>query len=165
MVEKAKTGGYDIISIPENLKYKLNNSTDVNGEKIRDLSQFYDEYKESFEYKFIDPLRLNSQEKIVWGKTDEILGLIGGMPSNVNEIKISETMQKDYTTFQESLGLWENSLGRIIIKRSELNSLESYAGVLLHEVCHAKSGAADVTRNFEKALSDLLGVLASKNIK
>ncbi len=165
MVEKAKTGGYNIISIPENLKHKLNNSTDVNGEKIRDLGQFYNEYKESFEYKFINPNSLNTQEKLVWAKTDKILELVGGMPYNVKEIKISETMQKDYTTFQEAGGLWDASMGRIIIKRSELKSLESYAGVLLHEVCHAKSGAADVTRDFEKALSDLLGLLASKNLK
>jgi len=165
MVEKAKTGGYNIISIPENLKHKLNNSTDVNGEKIRDLGQFYNEYKESFEYKFINPNSLNTQEKLVWAKTEKILDLVGGMHHNVKEIKISETMQKDYTTFQEAGGLWDSSMGRIIIKRSELNSLESYAGVLLHEVCHAKSGAADVTRDFEKALSDLLGLLASKNLK
>lgn len=164
MVEKAKTGGYNIISIPNNLKDKIRKSTDINGGKIRDLGQFYTEYKESFEYKFIEPKNLNIQEKLVWGKTDKILGLIGGTPFNVNEIKISETMQKDYSSFQEAGGLWDSSKGRIIIKRSELNSLESYAGVLLHEVCHAMSGAPDVTRDFEKALSDLLGILAYKNI-
>lgn len=165
MVEKAKTGGYNIVSIPDNLKTKLSDNTDVNGAKIRDLSQFYHEYEDSFEYKFVDPANLSSHEKMVWRKTDEILNLVGGKPHNVKEIKISETMQKDYTTFQESLGLWEGSNNRIIIKRSELNNLENYASVLLHEVCHAKSGAGDVTRSFEKALSDLLGVLAYKNIK
>jgi len=164
MVEKARNGGYNIVSIPDNLKDKLNNSTDFNGEKIRDLGEFYNEYKESFEYNFIDPINLNMQEKMIWGKTDKILDLIGGRPYNIKEIKISETMQKDYSTFQEAGGIWDGSIGRIIIKRSELNSLESYAGVLLHEVCHASSGASDVTRDFEKALSDLLGILASKNI-
>ena len=163
MVEKAKSGGYNIIPIPDNLKHKLNNSTDFNGEKIRDLGQFYDEYKESFKYKFVNPINLNQQEKLVWEKTYKILELIGGMPHNVKEIKISETMQKNYTTFQEAGGIWDSSMGRIIIKRNQLNSLESYSGVLLHEICHARSGAADVTRDFEKALSDLLGILASKN--
>jgi hypothetical protein len=165
MVEKAKNGGYNIISIPDNLKHKLTNNTDFNGEKIRDLGQFYNEYKESFEYKFVNPINLIMPEKLVWGKTDKILELVGGKPYNVKEIKISETMQKDYSTFQEATGIWDSSIGRIIIKRSELKSLEVYASVLLHEVCHAKSGASDVTRDFEKALSDLVGVLASKNIK
>ena len=162
MVEKAQKGGYNIVSIPNNLKDKLNNSTDFTGEKIRDLGQFYNEYEESFEYKFIDPNNLSTQEKRVWEKTDKILDLIGGRPYNVKEIKISETMRKEYSTFQESGGVWDSSMGRIIIKRSELNTLEFYAGVLLHEVCHARSGASDVTRDFEKSLTDLLGVLASK---
>ena len=133
--------------------------------KFETFSQFYNEYRESFEYKFINPSNLSKQEKRVWGKTDKILDLIGGRPYNVKEIKISETMQKDYSTFQELGGVWIGSMGRIIIKRSELQTLEFYAGVLLHEVCHAKSGAGDVTRDFEKELSNLLGVLASKNIK
>ena len=165
MVEKAQKGGYNIVSIPDNLKDKLNNITDFNGAKIRDLGEFYNEYKESFEYSFINPTNLNMKEKLVWEKTDQILDLIGGKPYNIKEIKISETMQKDYSTFQEAGGVWDSSLGRIIIKRSELTNLEIYAGILLHEVCHAMTGASDVTRDFEKALSDLLGVLASKNIK
>ena len=37
MVEKARSGGYNIVAIPDNLKDKLSNSTDFNGEKIRDL--------------------------------------------------------------------------------------------------------------------------------
>lgn len=165
MVEKARSGGYDIISIPDNLKSKLHNTTDFNGGKIRDLGEFYNEYKESFHYNFIDPNALNMHEKMIWDKTNEILSLIGGKPYNVKEIKISETMQKDYSTFREASGIWDHSMGRIIIKRSELESLESYGGVLLHEICHARSGASDVTRDFEKELSDLLGVLASKNLR
>ena len=147
------------------MKDKLNNSIDFNGEKIRDLGEFYNEYKESFEYNFVNPINLNMKEKLVWEKTNQILNLIGGKPYNIKEIKISETMQKDYSTFQEAGGVWDSSLGRIIIKRSELSNLEIYAGILLHEVCHAMTGASDVTRDFEKGLSDLLGVLASKNIK
>ena len=164
MVDKAQKRGYSIVSIPDNLKDKLKNSIDFNGEKIRDLGEFYKEYEENFEYSFINPINLNMKEKLVWEKTDQILNLIGGKPNNIKEIKISETMQKHYSTFQEAGGVWDSSLGRIIIKRSELTNLEIYAGILLHEVCHAMTGASDVTRDFEEALSHLLGVLASKNI-
>ena len=41
-------------------------------------------------------------------------------------------------------GLWEESTGTIIIKRDQLYNIENYAGILLHEVAHAKSGASDV---------------------
>lgn len=41
----------------------------------------------------------------------------------------------------------------------------SFAATLLHEVAHPKSGAADQTREFEKALTDLLGDCAIAAIR
>jgi hypothetical protein len=43
-----------------------------------------------------------------------------------------------------------------------LASLEKYAGTLLHEVTHAISGTGDVSREFEIALTDVLGKIVAK---
>lgn len=42
--------------------------------------------------------------------------------------------------------------------------MQSYAGTLLHETAHARSGASDVSEEFETALTKLLGMLASKGL-
>ena len=162
MVDEAKKSGYKIVTIPENLKQRIQGSRDISGTLIRDLGQFYSEYHESFEFKFIDPSDLTSREREIFGKTDETLNLIGGKPRKIKEIKISETMRKELGSFIERNGVWEESTGRIIIKRSELKSIEDYAGTLLHEVAHAISGTTDVSREFEDELTRLLGIISSR---
>lgn len=72
-------------------------------------------------------------------------------------------MQNDIYTFLPALGLWNN--GRVIIKRSTLNSLEEFVGVLLHEIAHAKSGYTDATRGFEKQLTEFIGLLGAKYLR
>ena len=47
-----------------------------------------------------------------------------------------------------------------MIKRSELRSLDAYAGTLLHEVAHAVSGTPDVSAGFEDALTAEAGGVA-----
>jgi hypothetical protein len=165
MVDEAKEGGYKIITIPENLKDKIRGTTDINGNLIRDLDRFYTEYNESFEFKFVDPNKLDSSEKKIFETTEHIFVLIGGKPTIVKEVRISETMRKELGTFMESSGIWEASSGRIIIKRSQLMNLETYAATLLHEVAHAKSGAIDVSRIFETELTKMLGTISSNVLK
>ena len=62
----------------------------------------------------------------------------------------------------EANGLWEPDKKRIIIKRDQLKDLSAYAGTVLHETAHAISGAGDVSREFENALTLLLGMVSSK---
>ena len=157
MVDEAKSAGYRIITIPETLKEKIAGEVDMQGSTIRELGQFYKEYEESFNYKFIDPNKLNSNEKIIFSMTNNIFSLIGGRPSIIREIKISETLQKEWGGFEEAVGLWESAYGRIIIKRTLLCSIDKYASSLLHETAHALSGASDVSRSFEKELTRLIG--------
>ena len=76
-------------------------------------------------------------------------------------MKISETMRPDFGTGRECQGLWEAEKRRIIIKRSELASINSFAGTLLHEITHANSGCPDVSREFENALTEVIGQLSS----
>jgi hypothetical protein len=58
-------------------------------------------------------------------------------------------------------GVWDTAQRAIVIKRSQLASLASYAGTLLHEAAHATSGAVDDTRDFESVLTHYLGQTAA----
>jgi hypothetical protein len=72
-------------------------------------------------------------------------------------------MRPEPESFSEARGLWTGS--EIIIKRSELLSIESYAATLLHEIAHARSGKADATIGFEHELTELLGKVAAEALK
>jgi len=61
-------------------------------------------------------------------------------------------------------GLWLQDTGRVIIKRTQLGNAALFAGTLLHEFAHARTGHADVSRDFEIALTDTIGRLASRLI-
>lgn len=64
---------------------------------------------------------------------------------------------------QETVGLSSN--GWIIIKRSQLQSLASYAGTLLHEDLDAKHALVDVSRDFESYSKEWCGKLAAEIIQ
>lgn len=164
MVDKARSDGYEIVTIPENIKEKIRGLRDISGNLIRDMDQFKREWNESFEFKFINEKDMTPKEKEIFRMTDAILSFIGGKPRKVREIKISETMRLESHSFTEASGLWEESTGRIIIKRGQLRSLKDYAGTLLHEIVHAKSGASDVSSEFEQQLTSLIGIIVSKAI-
>jgi len=151
-----------IIIIPEKLKYKIADEIDIEGNRIGTFETFIEESNENFQFKFIDPSKLNKEELLIFNRTNEIISLIGDRPNNVKEIKISETMQKDVRNFMPLYGIWQSENNRIIIKKSELRNLKSYAGTLLHEISHAKSDARDETREFENQLTDIIGILVNK---
>lgn len=158
-VDEAKKAGYQIVTIPENVRDKISGQTDLSGNPIQDLSQFKQTWNESFEFKFVSPNKLTPSERAVYDATPKIVALIGGLPSNVKEVKISETMRMETYAFVEAAGLWDPP--NIIIKRTQLRSLEEYAGTLLHEIAHARSGAPDISSEFEQSLTELLGKTGS----
>ena len=164
MIDQAKNNGNNIIIIPENLKYKINNSVDLSGNAINDLGQFVDDYNDSFEFNFIEPNELNSSEKNIYDSTNIIIDLFGGLPNQVKSIKISSTMRTDFFSENETLGLWNGELKSIIISRKTLKSLKSYSGTLIHEMIHARTGYVDVTRDFETSLTNSIGELSEKLI-
>ncbi len=159
-VEEARASGRQIITIPNTVKEKLSGQVDTKGKPIQDLSNFVSQWNESFEFKFLSPEKLDETERSVLDMTDRIAALVGGLPSKVQSVKISETMRPETGSFSEARGLWTGS--EIIIKRSELASLEIYSSVLLHEIAHARSGATDISMGFEQELTSLLGTIASK---
>ena len=165
MVDEAKNGGYEIVAIPGNLKNRIRGLKDIAGATVRDLCQFHSEYLESFEFTIVNPKDLNSFERDVFNVTRTVFKLIGGKPKAVKKVVISETMKKEIGSFVQAEGLWEGPTGRIIIKRSALESLEKYVGILLHEIAHASSGADDVSREFELELTEIAGVIGSKALR
>jgi hypothetical protein len=109
------------------------------------------------------PNELTLKERRIFERTKDILSLAGGKPANIKKILISETMRLE--GFEEAAGVWETSKQRIVIKRSQLKSLQDYAGTLLHETAHARSGGPDVTRRFEDGLTRLLGIVSSNALE
>jgi len=156
-VDDAQSRGLEIITIPENLKAKIRKTRDLEGNVIRDMEELILEDHQSFKFKFIAPEELNRHEREVWNLKEQILELIGGKPRVVKEIKISETMRRDPSSFREALGLWDQESRSIVIKRDQLRKFEDFAGILIHESVHAFSGKLDVTLPFEKELTNVIG--------
>ena len=160
-VDRARQDGYRVVVVPQNIRRKLSGAVDVTGAPIVDLDRYKAQWNESFEFSFVDPSDLTAEERSTFDRTNEILALRGGRPPKVREILISTTMRIGESGYAEASGLWEPKEGRIIIKRSELRTLEAYGGTLLHEVAHAWSGTPDVSAGFEDALTAETGKVAS----
>jgi len=160
-IDHATEDGYEVIAIPDNVRRSLAGLKDIQGNPVRDLSVYQAEWNSSFEFKFVPRDRLTPAEQKMFDRWQGIVQLVGGLPSQVREVRISETMRPDLGTGGECLGLWEPDKKRIIIKRTELTSIPSFAGTLLHEITHARSGAPDVSRDFETALTEVIGRLSS----
>ena len=163
MVTYAKDDGLSVVTVPDVISRKIHNAADVSGNPIRDLKHYTIEYNASYEYKFVKPAELSAEERAVYSKTKEIFGLIGGRPGSVREVLISETMRKE-NTGADADGVWEGYGGKIIIKRTMLTSVSSYAGILLHEAAHAISGASDMTIDFELELTGIIGKISVKSL-
>lgn len=164
MVDKARSDGYEIVTILENVNEKIRGLRDVSGNLIRDMNQFRREWNESFEFKFIDEKDMTPKEREIFRLTDAILSFVGGKPGKVREIRVSETMRMESHSFAEAAGLWAETAGRIIVKRDQLRSLRGYAGTLLHEIAHVKSGASDINKEFEQQLTSLIGTIIAKTM-
>lgn len=157
VLTNATSDGYEIVVITDQQKAKLTGQPLVDGPPVRTLEQYVHEYNESFEYRFIAPVALNSQERLVYEKTREILRLVELSESRIPEVRISETMR---LTSDDTDGVWDRSIPAIVVKRSKLGSVDGYAATLLHEVAHALTGTGDATREFEKVLTEYLGKTA-----
>jgi hypothetical protein len=163
-VDQAQSDGLDIVTIPDNIRNSLKGVSDLSGNPVRDLLVYQSQWEESFEFKFVKHEDLSPGERFLYERWKDITKLVGGIPANVREIRISETMRPTFLTGSDAQGLWDPASGSIIIKRSELTSLAAFAGTLLHEVAHARTGYGDVSREFENELTHMLGTLAEKNL-
>lgn len=159
MIDQAKNSGHEIITIPENLKYKIQGSTDLSGNPIVDIGQFVSNYNDSFDFNFLDPEKLTQKEKEIYDLTSKIIEIFGGQPKIIKSIKISTTMRKDFFADVETLGCWDEKTNSIVLSRKTLKSLQDYSGTLIHELIHAETGYDDVTRAFESELTETIGKL------
>ena len=163
-VEQAITDGYQIVTIPDTIRHALTGRTDTLGAPLRDLTFVSQEWAKSFEFRFINPKDLTPAEKRTFDQWKRVADVAGGLPSNVREIKISETMRPDVFGGHDAVGLWDPENGRIIIKHCQLSSTARFAGTLLHEIVHAKTGYGDVSREFESELTQMLGDVAALHL-
>ncbi len=159
-VDNARRDGLSIVVVPETISQKIRGVEDISGNTIRDLKLYNVEWNQSIEFKFVNPDELTGSEREIFEKTSEIFKLIGGKPKSIKKITISETMRREESGM-EAVGVWEQSEGRIVVKRDQLKNLESYAGTLLHETAHAVSGAGDVSREFESELTGIIGQIST----
>lgn len=160
LVDDIKDSKYQIITIPEMLSATLSTTKDTMGNEVRDLENFVAEVKENFTYEEV-PLRLlTNQEKEIWEMKEDIIQLMGKKPRVVKRIQLVKEIEMGYDG-SPTLGLWQSDSGTILIARSQLKSLPSFAGTLLHELAHASSGRPDVDRGFELELTDYIGRLTA----
>lgn len=164
-IDRARGDGYRIVIVPDTLRRKLPQNADVHGQAIRDLDEFEREWEDSFVFEFVDPAELTPAEQKVWSTLEAVFEARGGRPKRVREVLISETMRSSPGSYVEAVGLWQPADGRIILKRDQLRSVKAFAGTVLHETAHALSGWGDVTREFERTLTDEIGNTVSRGFR
>jgi len=163
LLQRARSDGKRVVTVPDSTRRELSNKSDIEGEEIRDVDVFREEWQESFEFDWVDGDDLTQNEKDVWETRDQILSLVG-LKERVEEVRISETMRSLEDGWKAE-GIWEPEKRRIVVKRDALRSKPRFIGLLLHEAAHAKGGATDQTREFEGDLTDLLGITGTAAIE
>ncbi len=151
--------GKEYVVVPKNVLDKLRQETDFNGNQIQTANTIYNDYFDSFEYKFV-PRNTLSQNEMNVLKTSEWVFRFFGASNYRTKLAISETTCPTRSG-HDVVGVWDKSTQKIIIRRDQLKSDKQFLGVLIHELVHAITGYDDVTRNFETALTDKIGELAS----
>ena len=159
LLKYARGDGYRVVTIPDNVRSELTDTRDADDNLIRDVDLYSNEFNQSFEYEWVESENLTEQELAVWERRHEILDLLLEDLS-VEDVRVSETMRVD-PSVQNVRGSWNRENRRIVIHRPILQNFTEFAAVLLHEAAHAKSGAIDLTRAFELALTDELGEVAT----
>lgn len=160
LMDNAENDDYQVVTIPDRIQGDIQNETDADGNDIRNVEVYANEYEESFTFDWVDESDLSSAEKTVWGLKDDILELVG-IPDGY-EVRLSSELRA--TDTDDTAGLHQRGEQRIILRRDTLASPEKFTGVLLHEVAHTRTLAPDQTREFENALTELLGIVGKEAV-
>lgn len=143
--------------------------TDIVYNKIKDSVNTFDtifnEYIQSFTYKFVEIEELTSFEKQTFDNAKLVVLFLKkyGLKYDI-VIKISETIRVGLDGL-ETNGVYDSFENAIIIKRSLLSNPADFCSVLLNEFAHYQHGYDDNTRNFESDLTNMLGLAFMDNIK
>lgn len=89
----AESDGYRIVVVPETVAERLPQLEDVEGNPLRDLGEYRDEWNRSFEYDFVPPDALTDSERTVFGLATPILALLRSETSHVKDVVVSRTMR------------------------------------------------------------------------
>jgi len=163
LIDHAKRDGYRVVTVPNNIRDEIRSRSDAAGGEIRDLETYRREWNEAHEFEWVGEEDMTADERKVWNLRDDILALLREKP--IEDIRVSETIRM---TEQGEManGVWQGGEQRIVIRRNQLKCPRAFAGTLLHEVAHPKSGgASDLTRQFEHTLTELLGEVAESAIE
>lgn len=161
IIDWAKRDGYEVITISEKEKGKFDSQMNSGGPEIRTSEIFIGEINESFKFKFVDFEDLDQNEKIVYKSYNDLFSLVKLPIWQTPKLLISETMRM---TNDDTCGIWDPGLNAIVVKRTQLVDIETFAGTVLHELAHKISGAPDCTRSFERKLTDYLGTASATAI-
>ncbi|WP_208624178.1 ATP-binding protein [Proteus genomosp. 4] len=157
LIDEARANGVRIVTIPHNLRMRIADSKDIEGNIINDINNFKQVYNNSFVFSFINETALSKAEKEIYQYKNEIVRIFGDLPDGVVDIQLSDTMRLDDMTMRETLGCWDPNSKCIVLSRKTLKSLSMFSGTLVHELVHAKTGLPDVNREFESVLTDEIG--------
>jgi hypothetical protein len=163
-IDHARGDGFQIVTVPDNIHAEVGGARDLKGAPIRDLSVYQAEWNSSFKFDWVTEARMTARERAIFTRANEIADLVGGLPKHVRAVRVSQTMREDFVSGDNALGLWDNGSASIVIRRDQLKSLHLFAGTLLHEIAHARTGYDDVTSEFEDELTTLLGVAAASAV-
>ena len=157
-IEILNNSGKEVILITDNVYNKLDNS-------VTTYKDVYKDYANSFKYEFVSQNNLTKKEKEIFDTVYEYVTTIFEQNDKETdvEVKISETIKLDESG-QETLGVYDLLSNSIIIKRTTLQSIEKFAGVLVHEFTHYQTGYQDNSREFETELTNMIGLFISEKI-
>ncbi|MGD0536079.1 MAG: KTSC domain-containing protein [Verrucomicrobiota bacterium] len=154
LVEDIKSDGRNIVLVTDREKQRADQQAEQGAAPFQTLRTWIQSVNESFQYEFVEENEFTENERVVWQSRYQILGLVGLRQRDIPRILVSQTMR---TSEDDTKGAWDSNLKAVIVKRTQLRLLSTFAGTLLHECAHTVSGAADCTRSFENVLTDYLG--------
>lgn len=155
--EILQNSGKRIVFVPASVKKKVEQDAD---EEITTIQTVVQEYNDSFSYDFVDVNQLTEEELTNWNKVPVLLEKLG-LSSWFEKCFISTKLKEDP---DNTVGVWDHKLQKIVILRSQLQKESDLFGTVIHEIIHAQTGAADVSRYFEYKLTGWIGDLASRYI-
>ena len=154
LVEDIKRDGRKIVLVTDREKERADQQAEQGTAPFQTLRTWIQTVNDSFQYQFVEENEFTENERVVWQRRYQILGLVGLGQRDIPRILVSQTMR---ATEDGTNGVWDSNLKAVIVKRTQLRLLSTFAGTLLHECAHAVSGATDCTRFFENVLTDYLG--------
>jgi hypothetical protein len=153
LLDHARDDGYDVVTVPDRIRDELSSTDDIDGNTIRDVSVYQNEYEDSFEFTWVTEGELREHEQQIWDLRQDLFEIVSH-PAGY-EFRIAQQFRA--TDDDSTQGLHQGRDQRIIVHRDVLTDASTFLGVLLHELAHTRTPFPDQTREFENALTDLLG--------